>query len=107
MQRPGLKYTYDKAGILRELLSSAVNNHVLGIFISGEEEHVTTAVSQISEDVADPLVYFKESDLHGYPLQTNPCFLSQIKSVIHFDTRFDDPTYVRIRESRSIEGLAA
>ena len=98
MERRSLQYIYDSAGILRELVSSATHHHVLAVFVSGIDEFFTTAVSHLSGDQSDALVFFKDSDLHGYPLEKNPCRLSEIKSVIHFDTRFDDPVYLKIRE---------
>jgi hypothetical protein len=98
MESAGLKTIHEKGQILSELILSSINHNVLGIFIVGQDELVTTAVSHITDDGSDSLVFFREHDLHGYPLDKNPCPVSQINSVVPFKTKFDDPIYRKIRE---------
>jgi hypothetical protein len=92
-----LRKKKDQQEILDELTQSLHNTNVLGIHLKGEEEMITTAVVSIQESGNNKLIQFKDYDLHGYPLARNPVFLSEIKSVIHFNTKFDDPVYVQIR----------
>jgi hypothetical protein len=87
--------------ILEELVHSVRETNVLGLFIEGEEEMVTTAVHHITETANETLVFFQPCDLHGYPLRRNPVNLLEIKSVIHFNTLFNDPVYVNIRARKN------
>jgi hypothetical protein len=108
MQLAGLRTIHEKGQILSELTLSSIHKNVVGIFIAGEDELVTIAVSHIKEDGSDPLIFFNDLDLHGYPLDKNPCQLSHIKSVVPFKTKYDDPVYLKIRELKtSTNGLAA
>lgn len=87
--------------ILEELIHSVQKTNVLGLFIEGAEEMITTSVVQVTEtEDGNKLIYFQSCDLHGYPLERNPVLLTDIKSVIHFKTLFNDPVYVRIRQRR-------
>jgi hypothetical protein len=103
----GLISKKTKPEILTELRKSSQNRNVLGIFIDGHEEMLTTAVTELIETNADPIVHFEKTDLHGYALEENPILLSKIRSVIPFNTLFNDAVYVRIRERKSSGNLAA
>lgn len=97
----GLTAKKGKSEILEELIHSAQKTNVLGLFIEGEEEMITTSVVQISETENNiKLIYLQPCDLHGYPIDRNPVLLTDIKSVIQFKTLFNDPVYVRIRKRR-------
>ena len=99
----GLTTKTDPGEILDELRRSAERNNVLGLFIEGDAEMVTTAVRKI-EDTSDGfIVHFERTDLHGYPVGKNPVALNQIKSVIPFQTLFSDPVYEAIRHRKASE----
>jgi hypothetical protein len=104
----GLTVKRERTEIMNELTASAERKNVLGIFLDGQDEMITTAVTQISptED-NDVSVTLEKTDLHGYPLEENPVLISKIKSVIRFKTLFNDPVYLRIRQRKSIDNLAA
>ena len=99
----GLRTKKDRNEILDELRLSASANNVLGLFLDGEDEMVTTAVCKVEETSAGILIHFEKTDLHGYPLEKNPVMFDDVKSVIHFQTLFSDPVYVRIRQRRAGE----
>jgi hypothetical protein len=103
----GLISRKTKPEILAELQKSSQKRNVLGLFIDGQEEMVTTAVTQVIETNADVMIYFETTDLHGYALEENPVILSKIRSVVPFHTLFNDPVYVKIRERRSSGNVAA
>jgi hypothetical protein len=101
MKLNGLTPKKSEHEILEALTESTCKNNVLGLFIDGEDEMITTAVLKITDAVEqDKLVYFEKTDLHGYVLEMNPILLSKIKSVIPFNTLFNDPIYVRIRSMK-------
>jgi len=102
-----LRSIHAKEEILSELISSSTNANVVGLLLSGEDELITTAVTHILNDGVDPLIYFKECDLHGYPIAQNPCRLSKVKYLVRFRTKFDDPVYVNIRERQDQRSGAA
>jgi hypothetical protein len=87
--------------ILEELSLSLQNTNVLGIFLKGEEEMITTAVVSIQDHADDKLIRFRDADLHGYKVPKNPVKLSDIRSVIHFNTKYDDPVYAQIRARKN------
>lgn len=107
MEVSELRSVHSKEEILSELISSSVNTNVVGLLLCGEDELITTAVTHILNDGVDPLIYFKDCDLHGYPISQNPCRLSKVKNLVRFRTRFDDPVYVNIRERQSQRAGAA
>jgi hypothetical protein len=99
----GLQLRRDRDDIIYELQRSAERGNVLGIFIEGQDEMITTSVSHID----CKLIHFQKTDLHGYPVQENPVSLEKIKSVIRFNTLFTDPVYERIRQRKSSDNRAA
>jgi hypothetical protein len=101
LELSGLTAKKDKNEILDELIQSAANHNVLGLFFDGAEEMITTSVLDITDAGENKVVCFEKTDLHGYPLERNPVMLSEIRSVIHFNTRFQDPVYAAIRQRRS------
>ena len=104
----GLTVRRDREEIIDELKKSAERGNVLGLFVDGQEEMITTAVTSVTgSDPVEMIVYFQKTDLHGYPLDENPVQLSKIKSVIRFNTLFSDPVYTRIRQRRLGDNLAA
>jgi hypothetical protein len=107
MELSELRSIHAKDEILSELISSSTNANVVGLLLSGEDELITTAVIHILNDGLDPLIYFKECDLHGYPITQNPCRLSNVKNLVRFKTKFDDPIYLKIRERNQHAGAAA
>jgi hypothetical protein len=94
-----VKVEKNRMGVLTELIHSQHHTNVLGIILRGKKQLLTTAVRNIKDcGNNDKEVYFRETDLHGSPIYKNPVLLSEIEGVIHFNTLFDDPVYVRIRE---------
>lgn len=98
---PPLRKIQEPQQILDELVKSMTQKNVVGIFFKGETELVTTAVVNLIQTDIDTLVQFKDTDLHGYELDKNPVLLSDIDSVIHFETLFDEPVYANIRQRRA------
>jgi hypothetical protein len=84
--------------ILPELLHSIERTNVVGLFVSSQEEMITTSVLKVSGDEKQTYVYLQDHDLHGYPIEKNPILLSEIQKVIPFRTLFNDPVYVNIRQ---------
>jgi hypothetical protein len=91
--------------ILAELQHSLHNNNVIAIFIKDNHELVTTAVTEILENSSegDYLIRLMEEDLHGYPLERNQLWLSNIDRVIHFSIPFNDPQYVKVRRKEKLK----
>lgn len=102
MDVPGLRTIKDKGEMVSELLNSKIENNVLGLFIRGEEELLTTAVTDVIDAGDDKIVHLRTTDLHGYPVAKNPVLLSEIRSVVCFKTRYDDPVYLKIRQRRKL-----
>ncbi|HYG03572.1 MAG TPA: hypothetical protein VD927_14085 [Chryseosolibacter sp.] len=98
---PGLRSVREKNEIIVELENSRSENNVLGFFLRGEDELITTAVEEINGFGNDIHVQLKSLDLHGYPIGRNPVPLSEIRSVVHFNTKYDDPVYMKIRQRRN------
>lgn len=97
----GLRTIKDQNEIIAELLNSKSQNNVLGFFFRGQDELITTAVCDIQRDGEQILVRLRDYDLHGYPVPYNPVKLTDIASVIHFKTRYDDPFYLHIRQRKT------
>lgn len=98
---PGLRSVKERNEILAELENSRSENNVLGFFLRGEEELITTAVDDVQKKGDDIWVQLKPCDLHGYPIEKNIISLDEIRTVVHFNTRFDDAVYVKIRQRRN------
>jgi hypothetical protein len=94
-----------KEEILAELQYSLQHNNVLAIFVKDTHELLTTAVTQIEEKEAegDIVIRLMEQDLHGYPVERNLLYLSNIDKVIHFNIPFNDPQYVKVRRKEKFK----
>lgn len=103
----GLAAKKDRKDILNELIQSLKNHNVLGVFLAGGEEMITTSVVNIEGDSTDKLIYFETTDLHGYHIDKNPVPLSAIATVIPFKTLFSDPVYQQIRQRKNQNNRAA
>lgn len=91
----------DRNEILLELFKSKEKTNVLGFYFNNEDKLITTVVKKISvTEFPEPVIYLNEFDLHGYPLAKHQFSLSDIKGVIPFNTLYDDPVYIRIREMK-------
>jgi hypothetical protein len=95
-----LREIKDQSEILQELTHSLNHTNVLGIFLKNEEEMTTTSVKAIDYTDKGIIINLNDQDLHGYPIERTRIPLSEITSVIHFNTCFDDPVYVQIRMRR-------
>ncbi|MBT1703474.1 hypothetical protein [Chryseosolibacter indicus] len=92
----------DRNEILQELFESKEKTNVLGFYLKGEHKLITTAVVDIGfSEVSEPVIQLRECDLHGYPLFKSQIPLSEIDGVIRFNTLYNDPVYVRIREMKN------
>jgi hypothetical protein len=90
--------------ILVGLQISLERNNAIGIFLKDTNELITTAVTEIEDDLnGDFIISLQHHDLHGYPLDRNRVLLSNIESIINFNIPYDDQEYVKVRRKEKFK----
>lgn len=92
MNYVSLEFVSDKSEMLRILAASKENNTTVGInsHLLGSGTHITSVVDILPYD-DDILVILKSYDITGHILDRNKLFLTEIRSVFPFSSRFENP----------------
>jgi len=95
MQQIEMEFISEPDDILHILEESRVNGNVVGISASILGSGVfLTAVDNIVKSDSDYLIVLKGYDVTGYILERNKIFLSDIRAVCPFHSKFKNP-YLR------------
>lgn len=95
MQEIEMEFIYEQNDILRMLEDSRMNGTVVGISAAILGSGVfLTAVDNIVKSDSDYLVVLKGYDVTGYILERNKIYLSDIRAVCPFFSKFKNP-YLR------------
>jgi hypothetical protein len=90
--------------IMHVLLESKINNTVVGVHAKklGKATYLT-AVTEIMLPVdEEPLIVLTGFDITGYRLENNTLRLSEIQTVIPFNSKFENPFVKNYKNTDSI-----
>ena len=85
-----------KKEIFRDILMSAQTNCVLKIKLKNVPNPVITAVERVQKNK----IILRPTCLYGYKLKKRTITLLDIDNVIRYQTRFDNPLFVKLRYIR-------
>jgi hypothetical protein len=80
--------------ILQELVSSATHGHIIGIKMKDESRMLITAVEKVFNQTS---IKLRPSSVVGNSYQPNAIEVTQIESVIRFNSLFEDALAVQVR----------